>query len=164
MAAETPCSVLYNDIRSFGGLKHLEIARMLINGNSYAGSALLDKCSTNRSYLTRYIVHREPDQCAPGIYNDFTVSTLNLAAAIGNKLGGGERAYQELSDHYSGPAAQAMMSILAEYGLDNRLYANALGRIRSSDDHSPPRKEHALPDAICGDGCTCRSRPGRSNR
>ena len=38
MAAETPCSVLYNDIRSFGGLKHLEIARMLINGNSYLGS------------------------------------------------------------------------------------------------------------------------------
>lgn len=140
MAAETPCSVLYNDIRSFGGLKHLEIARMLINGNSYAGSTLLDKCSTNRSYLTRYIVHREPDQCAPGIYNDLTVSTLNLAAAIGNKLGGGERAYQELSDHYSGPAAQAMMSILAEYGLDNRLYANALGRIRSSDDHSPREK------------------------
>ena len=67
MAAETPCSVLYNDIRSFGGLKHLEIARMLINGNSYAGSTLLDKCSTNRSYLTRYIVHREPDQCVPGI-------------------------------------------------------------------------------------------------
>lgn len=75
MAAETPCSVLYNDIRSFGGLKHLEIARMLINGNSYAGSTLLDKCSTNRSYLTRHIVHREPDQCAPGIYNDLTVST-----------------------------------------------------------------------------------------
>ena len=65
MAAETPCSVLYNDIRSFGGLKHLEIARMLINGNSYLGSTLLEKCSSNRSYLTRYIVHRKPDQCAP---------------------------------------------------------------------------------------------------
>lgn len=140
MAAETPCSVLYNDIRSFGGLKHLEIARMLINGNSYAGSTLLDKCSTNRSYLTRYIVHREPDQCAPGIYNDLTVSTLNLAAAISNKLGGGDRAYQEISEHYSGPAAQDMMSILADYDLDDRLYANALGRINSSDDHSPREK------------------------
>ena len=43
MAAETLCSVLYNDIRSFGGLKHLEIARMLINGNSYLGSTLLEK-------------------------------------------------------------------------------------------------------------------------
>ena len=53
MAAETPCSVLYNDIRSFDGLKHLEIARMLINGNSYLGSTLLEKCSSNRSYLTR---------------------------------------------------------------------------------------------------------------
>lgn len=81
MATETPCSVLYNDIRLFGGLKHLEIARMLINGNSYLGSTLLEKCSSSRSYLTHYIVHREPDQCAPGIYNDFTVSTLNLSAA-----------------------------------------------------------------------------------
>lgn len=140
MAAETPCSVLYNDIRSFGGLKHLEIARMLINGNSHAGSTLLDKCSTNRSYLTRYIVHREPDQCAPGIYNDLTVSTLNLAAAISNKLGGGDRAYQEISEHYSGPAAQGMMSVLADYDLDDRLYANALGRINSSDDHGPREK------------------------
>ena len=81
MAAETPCSVLYNDIRSFGGLKHLEIARMLINGNSYLGSTLLEKCSSNRSYLTRYIVHRKPDQCAPSIYSDFTVTTLNLSSA-----------------------------------------------------------------------------------
>ncbi len=135
MATETPCSVLYNDIRSFGGLKHLEIARMLINGNSYAGSALLEKCSTNRSYLTRYIVHREPDQCAPGIYNDFTVTSLNLAAAIGTKLGGGDNAYKAIAEHYRGPAAQEMMGILAEYGLDDRLYANALGRIDSSDDH-----------------------------
>lgn len=85
MAAETPCSVLYNDIRSFGGLKHLEIARMLINGNSYLGSTLLEKCSSNRSYLTRYIVHREPDQCAPAIYSDFAVTTLNLSAAICSK-------------------------------------------------------------------------------
>ncbi len=85
MAAETPCSVLDNDIRSFGGLKHLEIARMLINGNSYLGSTLLEKCSSNRSYLTRYIVHRKPDQCAPSIYSDFTVTTLNLSSAIRSK-------------------------------------------------------------------------------
>ena len=96
MAAETPCSVLYNDIRSFGGLKRLEIARMLINGNSYLGSTLLEKCSSNRSYLTRYIVHRKPDQCAPAIYSDFTVTTLNLSAAICSKLGGGESAYQAI--------------------------------------------------------------------
>ena len=97
MAAETPCSVLYNDIRSFGGLKHLEIARMLINGNSYLGSTLLEKCSSNRSYLTRYIVHRKPDQCAPSIYSDFTVTTLNLSAAICSKLGGGESAYRAIA-------------------------------------------------------------------
>lgn len=100
MAAETPCSVLYNDIRSFGGLKHLEIARMLINGNSYLGSTLLEKCSSNRSYLTRYIVHREPDQCAPAIYSDFAVTTLNLSAAICSKLGGGESAYRAIAEHY----------------------------------------------------------------
>ncbi len=113
MAAETPCSVLYNDIRSFGGLKHLEIARMLINGNSYLGSTLLEKCSSNRSYLTRYIVHRKPDQCAPAIYSDFTVTTLNLSAAICSKLGGGESAYQAIAEHYRGPAANEMMSALA---------------------------------------------------
>ena len=133
MAVETPCSVLYNDIRLFGGLKHLEIARMLINGNSYLGSTLLEKCSSNRSYLTRYIVHREPDQCAPGIYNDFTVSALNLSAAICSKLGGGDSAYQAIADHYRGPAANEMMSVLASYRLDSRLYANALNRIDGSD-------------------------------
>ena len=109
MAAETPCSVLYNDIRSFGGLKHLEIARMLINGNSYLGTTLLEKCSSNRSYLTRYIVHRKPDQCAPSIYSDFTVTTLNLSSAICSKLGGGESAYRAIAEHYRGPAANEMM-------------------------------------------------------
>lgn len=135
MAVETPCSVLYNDIRSFGGLKHLEIARMLINRGSYLGSTLLEKCSSNRSYLTRYIVHREPDQCAPAIYNDFSVTTLNLSAAICSKLGGGDSAYQAIAEHYRGPAANEMMSALASYRLDSRLYANALNRIDSFDGH-----------------------------
>ena len=140
MAVETPCSVLYNDIRSFGGLKHLEIARMLINGDSYLGSTLLEKCSSNRSYLTRYIVHREPDQCAPAIYSDFTVTTLNLSAAICSKLGGGDSAYQAIAEHYRGPAANEMMSALASYRLDSRLYANALNRIDSFDGHGVREK------------------------
>ena len=140
MAAETPCSVLYNDIRSFGGLKHLEIARMLINGNSYLGSTLLEKCSSNRSYLTRYIVHRKPDQCAPAIYSDFTVTTLNLSAAICSKLGGGESAYQAIAEHYRGPAANEMMSALASYKLDSRLYANALNRIDNFDGNAVREK------------------------
>lgn len=140
MAAETPCSVLYNDIRSFGGLKHLEIARMLINGNSYLGSTLLEKCSSNRSYLTRYIVHRKPDQCAPSIYSDFTVTTLNLSSAICSKLGGGESAYRVIAEHYRGPAANEMMSALASYKLDSRLYANALNRIDNFDGNAVREK------------------------
>lgn len=140
MAAETPCSVLYNDIRSFGGLKHLEIARMLINGNSYLGSTLLEKCSSNRSYLTRYIVHRKPDQCAPAIYSDFTVTTLHLSAAICSKLGGGESAYRAIAEHYRGPAANEMMSALASYKLDSRLYANALNRIDNFDGNAVREK------------------------
>ena len=140
MAAETPCSVLYNDIRSFGGLKHLEIARMLINGNSYLGSTLLEKCSSNRSYLTRYIVHRKPDQCAPSIYSDFTVTTLNLSSAICSKLGGGESAYRAIAEHYRGPAANEMMSALASYKLDSRLYANALNRIDIFDGNAVREK------------------------
>ena len=164
MATETPCSVLYNDIRSFGGLKHLEIARMFINGNSYLGSTLLEKCSSNRSYLTRYIVHREPDQCAPAIYSDFTVTTLNLSAAICSKLGGGESAYQAIAEHYRGPAANEMMSALASYKLDSRLYANALNRIDNFDGNAVREKKHALLDALCGNGCTCRSRSRRGHR
>ena len=140
MAAETPCSVLYNDIRSFGGLKHLEIARMLINGNSYLGSTLLEKCSSNRSYLTRYIVHREPDQCAPAIYSDFAVTTLNLSAAICSKLGGDESAYRAIAEHYRGPAANEMMSALASYKLDSRLYANALNHIDNFDGNAVREK------------------------
>lgn len=140
MAAETPCSVLYNDIRSFGGLRHLEIARMLINGNSYLGSTLLEKCSSNRSYLTRYIVHREPDQCAPAIYSDFAVTTLNLSAAICSKLGGGESAYQAIAEHYRGPTANEMMSALASYKLDSRLYANALNHIDNFDGNAVREK------------------------
>lgn len=140
MAAETPCSVLYNDIRSFGGLKHLEIARMLINGNSYLGSTLLEKCSSNRSYLTRYIVHREPDQCAPAIYSDFAITTLNLSAAICSKLGSGESAYQAIAEHYRGPAANEMMSALASYKLDSCLYANALNRIDNFDGNAVREK------------------------
>lgn len=164
MAAETPCSVLYNDIRSFGGLKHLEIARMLINGNSYLGSTLLEKCSSNRSYLTRYIVHRKPDQCAPAIYSDFTVTTLNLSAAICSKLGGGESAYQAIAEHYRGPAANEMMSALASYKLDSRLYANALNRIDNFDGNAVREKKHALLDALCGNGGARRSRSGRGHR
>lgn len=113
---------------------------MLINGNSYLGSTLLEKCSSNRSYLTRYIVHREPDQCAPAIYSDFAITTLNLSAAICSKLGGGESAYQAIAEHYRGPAANEMMSALASYKLDSRLYANALNHIDNFDGNAVREK------------------------
>mgnify|MGYP000458868566 CR=1 FL=1 len=111
MAAETPCSVLYNDIRSFGGLKHLETPEC----SSMETLISAVPCSRNAlptaRISPRYIVHREPDQCAPAIYSDFAITTLNLSAAICSKLGSGESAYQAIAEHYRGPAANEMMSL-----------------------------------------------------
>lgn len=140
MSAETPCSILYNDLRSFGGVKQLDAARALIDAHVAQGAMLLEKAASNRSYLTRYIVHRPPDQCSPGLYGDLALATLGLIASISDHLGEGDAAQQAILDHYRGPAADAMADILDEYGLDGNLYRNAVKRIDTSDDHDDREK------------------------
>lgn len=140
MAADTPCSVLYNDLRTFGGIKQLVAARALINADSAAGEALIEKAASNRSYLTRYIVHRAPDQCMPGLYGDLALASLGLTAALANKLGGGAEARQQILEHYRGPAAQDMATVLDRYNLDSNLYLNAVRRIEVSSDRDTREK------------------------
>ena len=140
MAAETPCSVLYDDLKSFGGIKQLDAARVLISTASATGAMLLEKAASNRSYLTRYIVHRVPDRCSPELYGDLALTSLKLTTVIVNKLGGDLEARRQIFEHYRGQAARDMATVLDAFGLDGNLYRNAARRIEIADEYDMREK------------------------
>ena len=144
MAAETPCSVLYDDLKSFGGIKQLDAARALISTASATGAMLLEKAASNRSYLTRYIVHRVPDRCSPELYGDLTLTSLKLTTVIVNKLGGDFEARRQVFEHYRGRVAQGMANVLDAFDLDGNLYRNAIHRIELSGEYDVREKSTLL--------------------
>lgn len=140
MVVETPCSVLYDDLKSFGGIKQLDAARTLVSTASATGAMLLEKAASNRSYLTRYIVHRVPDRCFPELYGDLALTSLKLTTAIVNKLGGDVEARQQVLEHYRGQAVRDMAAVLVAFGLDGNLYRNAARRIEITDEYDMREK------------------------
>lgn len=144
MTAETPCSVLYDDLKSFGGIKQLDAARALVSTASATGAMLLEKAASNRSYLTRYIVHRVPDRCPPELYGDLALTSLKLTTVIVNKLGGDLEARRQIFEHYRGQAVRDMATVLDAFGLDGNLYRNAARRIEIADEYDMREKSTLL--------------------
>ena len=125
---DTPSTVLYADLNSYGGLKNVDAARILLSAKVTAGGKTPRDRIESRTYLSREVVHVSPEKVYPSIYGDFYASTQTIYARILAKAGG-VAALQDVTDHYSGPAARKMASSLDAYNLDVQLYRNEVTRL-----------------------------------
>ncbi len=128
---DTPSSILYQDLKSFGGISNKEAARILLSGRiSVGGRAPRDRVD-ERTFLSREVVHAQPGQVNPGIFADLAgASQTLLGRMLANGAGPGR---DGILAHYLGPAAAQMQGALAQFGLDSLLYGNEaqrLGRVR----------------------------------
>ena len=130
---QTPTEFVFEELRSQAGLSNRDAAFMLLSNRSlYAGRSPRDRIG-ERTFLSREVVHIQPNRINPAIYGDFTQSAQTITAHIARNYGGGEQAYRQIIERYSGSSCARMVALLNAYGYEGRIYANKTMRILSMD-------------------------------
>lgn len=124
---ETPSSVLYQDLKTFGGISNKEAARIMLSGRIQTGGMSPRDHADNRTYLSRYIVHVEPQDVNPHMFTDLSQASQTLMRRILDNEGTGGR--PGVLSHYLGPGIHAMQAVYAEYGLDSLMLGNEAQRL-----------------------------------
>lgn len=132
MDSHTPSSLMYEDLRKNAGLSNRDAARILLSNRPiFAGRTPRDRI-TERTFLSREVVHVLPDNVNGMMFGDFSQSAQTITGRLASKLGGGEAAYGRLIERYSGETAQRMAEVLDAYGREGQIYLNAVRRVQSA--------------------------------
>lgn len=137
MDRETPRSVMFDDLRKFGGITNRDTAWMLLRSTPMAGGKAPRDRVDERTFLSREVVHAPVERPRPELFADITQTAQNITARLISNLGGSEMARAMVAEHYSGEAADAMRESLSAYGLDDRIYRNACDRIAAPAPRPP---------------------------
>lgn len=122
---ETPSSYLFADLRTFGGITNKEAALELLTDETNYGSSTPRDRITDRTFLSRQIVHVAPTQVHYEFYANFIQSAQTITGKIASNLGT-VQAQEAIIAHYGGSAADAMASLLTHHAIDGNLYLNAV--------------------------------------
>lgn len=151
---DTPSSIMYSDLKNFGQISNHEVALAVLNpeGN-YGGTSIRARAASDRTFLSREVVHAAPGQISSERFADLTFASLSLARQMARKLGDDPLAWQRMDTHYGGVAAQAMRKVLEDFSLDGTLYANAAEKLVQSTHLSDQSRATLLLMLFVSTGC-----------
>lgn len=129
MDKETPSRVMYNDLKTFGGIKLGSAAEILLSDRPRAGGrSLRERASSTPSFLTREVCDAEPGKYGERDFNDFSAAALTIVSRMVDRLGGAD-ARERICRHYGEETVEPMCEALEAYGCKGTLYANAVERV-----------------------------------
>ena len=153
-SGETPSSIMYADLRQFGGISNTDAARILLTDRiMFGGSSPRDRISS-RTYLSREVVHVDPSRINPAIFTDFSISTQTLYARVIARVGS-ERA---VANHYAREATEEMCAALIDHGLDAQMYRNEIARLCQVQLRTEHDRPLLLLMLFCVTGCLADAR------
>ena len=125
---ETPSSIMYTDLRTFGGISNKDAAYILLNTNLTLGGRPLFERIESRTWLSREVVHVDPTNVNPALFADFYASTRTIYGQVSRHVAGANKLLA-VAQHYAGPAAKQMCQVLEDHGLDAQVYRNEVSRL-----------------------------------
>jgi hypothetical protein len=127
---ELPSHTLYADLKNFGRISHRDAALILMRPDArYGELTIRGRALSDRTFLSREIVHAKPGQYGRESFQDFPTSVRELWTLLLERHGGGEAGCHALLAHYTGSAAEKMRRAVAETGGDANLYANTIQKL-----------------------------------
>lgn len=140
---ETPSHTLYADLKAFGRISNRDAALILLNPQaSVNGMSIRSRAGTDRTFLSRDIVHARPGKYGLETYSSLPRATQQLEALILSHLKDEGKGPEAFGQHYRADACRAMRSAISAAGLDGNIYRNALDKILASDDLADAAKSH----------------------
>lgn len=155
---DTPSSVVYADLRTFGGISNKEAARILLSAKVAAGGKTPRDRIESRTYLSREVVHVLPTMVNPSIYGEFSSSTQTIYARLKSRVGKGLEGERMIAAHYGVDAVDSICGSLDAYGLDTQIYRNEVARLRSVRLRSEHDRGLLLLMLFCIAGCLANPR------
>lgn len=129
--AQTPTAYLFEELRKQARISNRDAALILLSTRPiYAGRSPRDRIG-ERTFLSREVVHVQPDRINPSIYGDFFQSAQTITSRLVGVNGWGDDAYRQVAVRYAGEAASYMTDLLNAYGREGRIYANTVMRVCS---------------------------------
>ena len=129
---DTPSSVMYSDLRLFGGLPNRDVARRLLRDDTSVGGQAPALRVSDKTFLSREIVHARPGSVPPELFCDFSASVPPIGRALIARHG-----TTSVIEHYRDEAAGRMGDALAGCSVDPTPYLNAVRQIASTQPESP---------------------------
>lgn len=151
---ETPSQILYADLRAFGHISNRAAALILLSPQtSVNGMPIRSRAGTDRTFLSREIVHARPGKYGLEAFNNLPHATQQLKMLVLSHLKDEEKDPASFGQHYRTDACRAMCSAITAAGLDGNLYRNALDKILASDDLPEAAKSHLAFMLFIAAGC-----------
>uniref|UniRef100_UPI00359C650D FHA domain-containing protein n=1 Tax=Collinsella bouchesdurhonensis TaxID=1907654 RepID=UPI00359C650D len=124
----TPCSVMFDVFKRSCGIKHNELAEMVLSSRPLSDGRSPQSRTSDRSWVSRFIVHAPAGSLQERYFADYARATARIMSRLrthGSKVTDA----QQLLDVICGDAGRAMDAALAACHQDAYLYRNVLDRI-----------------------------------
>lgn len=159
MEQPTPCAVMFDACKEFGGLSYKELASLVLSDRPVWEGRSPRSRVNDKTWVSRYVVHAFPGTVPERVFDDFDASARRVAAHLRRAEGPG-RTSEETIGYFSGEAARRMKAALDAAGRDGTLYLNVLRRIGAMRDAQAGDQADLLVLHFLATGCT--SDPRRS--
>ena len=146
---------MYSEFKVMG-LSNRTVALTLIDTDHCYGEINMRERIESRDRLSRHIVHVEPGELHPDLFNDFGHSSQVLLRAMLDNLNSKkvDNPRQLAFERFSGISAERMVDALNETGIDSSAYRNALESIARLHDVSDFHKTLLYIILFIVTGCT----------
>lgn len=127
----TPCGVMFDVFKRSCGIKHNELAEMVLSSRPLSDGRSPKSRTSDRSWVSRFIVHAPAGSLQERYFADYGRAAARVMSRLRTR---GSKVFepQQILDVVCGDAGQAMDVALAACHQDAHLYRNMLDRIRLS--------------------------------
>ena len=150
---QTPCGVMFSVFKRAGGIKHRELAELVLSERPLPAGRSPLELSRDRTWLSHSVVHAPVGTLQKRLFRDFGAAAVRVMGRLKSRRGNAMSA-EEIVSMVAGEPGRAMERALELCHQDVRLYRNALERIACGEGLAPGERAEAALVLFVAVGCT----------
>ena len=150
---QTPCGVMFSVFKRPGGIKHRELAELVLSERPLPAGRSPLELSRDRTWLSHSVVHAPVGTLQKRFFRDFGSAAVRVMGRLKSRRGRAMGA-EEIVSMLTGEPGRAMDRSLELCHQDARLYRNALERLAGGEGLAPGERAEAALVLFVAVGCT----------
>lgn len=153
----TPCGALFAVMKKYGGMSYKELASLVLSGKPLADGRSPASRVSDRTWVSRFIVHAPVGSLQDRYFSDFGVSSLRIVARLKARE---KRALssEQILGFIVGDGGAVMKEALVAAHQDVALYDNVLARLIGGAGYTNDERVEIAMTLFVAAGCTANVR------